>query len=153
MLRNLLDKPFRSIKLDRILENVNSQSVLISDPTEVKHRIQQHFQTQYQNRNTINEKVTENWEQIYAPKEEIKDEYSFTRQAAIAYANDTTWVASSKEQMQEIIRIAKDFYTMSHITINGKKTKLLVFNLKFKSQQQTIAIAKELIKAERNEQL
>ncbi|CAG8854807.1 21230_t:CDS:1, partial [Gigaspora margarita] len=74
MLRNLLDKPFRSIKLDRILENVNGQSVLISDPTEVKRKMQQHFQTQYQNRNTINEKVTENWEQIYAPKEKIKNE-------------------------------------------------------------------------------
>ncbi|CAG8845442.1 2474_t:CDS:1, partial [Gigaspora margarita] len=74
MLRNLLDKPFRSIKLDRILENVNSQSVLITDPTEVKCKTQQHFQTQYQNRNTTNGKVTENWEQIYTPKEEIKDE-------------------------------------------------------------------------------
>ncbi|CAG8840500.1 40074_t:CDS:2, partial [Gigaspora margarita] len=74
MLRNLLDKPFRSIKLDCILENINSQSVLISDPTEVKHRTQQHFQTQYQNRNTTNEKITEDWKQIYAPKEEIKDE-------------------------------------------------------------------------------
>ncbi|CAG8857561.1 25424_t:CDS:1, partial [Gigaspora margarita] len=63
-----------SIKLDRILENVNGQSVLISDPTEVKHRTQQYFQTQYQNRSTTNEKVTKDWEQIYAPKEEIKDE-------------------------------------------------------------------------------
>ncbi|CAG8753764.1 25236_t:CDS:2 [Gigaspora margarita] len=75
MLRNLLNKPFRSIKLDRILENVNGQSVLISDPTEVKRKTQQHFQTQYQNRNTTNGKVTENWEQIYTPKEEIKDEW------------------------------------------------------------------------------
>ncbi|CAG8841540.1 24003_t:CDS:2, partial [Gigaspora margarita] len=74
MLRNLLDKPFRSIKLDRILENINGQSVLISDPTEVKCRMQQHFQTQYQNKNTTNEKVTEDWEQIYAPKKKIKDE-------------------------------------------------------------------------------
>ncbi|CAG8832608.1 6517_t:CDS:2, partial [Gigaspora margarita] len=73
MLRNLLNKPFRRIKLDCILENVNSQSVLISDLTEIKCRTQQHFQTQYQNRNTTNEKVTENWEQIYTPKEEIKD--------------------------------------------------------------------------------
>ncbi|CAG8834255.1 15635_t:CDS:1, partial [Gigaspora margarita] len=39
--------------------NINGQSVLISDPTEVKRRTQQHFQTQYQNRNTTNEKVTE----------------------------------------------------------------------------------------------
>ncbi|CAG8852982.1 12726_t:CDS:2, partial [Gigaspora margarita] len=63
-----------SIKLDCILENVNGQLVLILDPTEVKRRTQQHFQTQYQNRKTSNEKVTKNWEQIYAPKEEIKDE-------------------------------------------------------------------------------
>ncbi|CAG8843866.1 3791_t:CDS:1, partial [Gigaspora margarita] len=59
----------------------------------------------------------------------------------------------SKEQMQEIIRTVEDFYAMNHITINGKKTKLLVFNSKFKPQQQTIAIAKELIKTECNEQL
>ncbi|CAG8829381.1 3095_t:CDS:2, partial [Gigaspora margarita] len=75
MLRNLLDKSFRSIKLDHILENVNGQSVLISDPTEVKRRTQQHFQTQYQDRNTTNGKVTEDWEQIYTPKKEIKDEW------------------------------------------------------------------------------
>ncbi|CAG8855496.1 37890_t:CDS:1, partial [Gigaspora margarita] len=83
MLKNLLDKPFRSIKLDCILENVNGQLVLISDPTEVKRRMQQHFQTQYQNKNTTNEKVTEDWEQIYAPKEEIKDEWYKTLLTAI----------------------------------------------------------------------
>ncbi|CAG8845619.1 35433_t:CDS:2, partial [Gigaspora margarita] len=56
MLKNLLDKPFRSIKLDHILENENGQLVLILDPIEVKCRTQQHFQAQYQNRNTTNEK-------------------------------------------------------------------------------------------------
>ncbi|CAG8495406.1 41370_t:CDS:2, partial [Gigaspora margarita] len=34
MLRNLLDKSFRNIKLDCILENESGQSVLISDPAE-----------------------------------------------------------------------------------------------------------------------
>ncbi|CAG8833685.1 21954_t:CDS:1, partial [Gigaspora margarita] len=58
-----------------ILKNENGQSVLISDPTEVKHRTQQHFQAQYQSKNTSNEKVTKDWKQIYAPKEEIKDEW------------------------------------------------------------------------------
>ncbi|CAG8844533.1 9551_t:CDS:2, partial [Gigaspora margarita] len=42
--------------LFRRWENVNGQAVLISDPTEVKRRMQQYFQTQYQNRNTTNEK-------------------------------------------------------------------------------------------------
>ncbi|CAG8810782.1 12865_t:CDS:2, partial [Gigaspora margarita] len=63
------------IKLDRILENENSQLVLILDPTEVKCRTQYHFQAQYQNRNTLNKKVTKDWEQIYVSKEEIKDEW------------------------------------------------------------------------------
>ncbi|CAG8796775.1 19670_t:CDS:1, partial [Gigaspora margarita] len=75
MLRNLLDKPFRSIKLDCILENENGQLVLISDPTKVKRRTQQHFQVQCQNRNILNEKVTKDWVQIYTPKGEIKDEW------------------------------------------------------------------------------
>ncbi|CAG8854743.1 31062_t:CDS:1, partial [Gigaspora margarita] len=72
-----------SIKLDRILENENGQLVLISDPTEVKYRMQQHFQVQYQNRNTTNKKITEDWEQIYAPKEKIKDEWYKTLLTAI----------------------------------------------------------------------
>ena len=58
MLRNLLDKPFRSIKLDRILESENGQSVLISDPVEVMCKAQQHFQAQYQNRNISDVKVS-----------------------------------------------------------------------------------------------
>ncbi|CAG8818268.1 29096_t:CDS:2, partial [Gigaspora margarita] len=70
MLRNFFDKPFKSIKLDRILENVNGQSVLISDPTEVKRRTQQYFQLQYQNRNTTNEKQ----QTIVIAKELIKAE-------------------------------------------------------------------------------
>ncbi|CAG8822450.1 44241_t:CDS:1, partial [Gigaspora margarita] len=74
MLRNLFDKPFRRIKLDHILENENSQLVLISDLAEVICRTQQHFQAQYQNRNTLNKEVTKEWKQIYTTKVEIKDE-------------------------------------------------------------------------------
>ncbi|CAG8849551.1 30501_t:CDS:1, partial [Gigaspora margarita] len=98
MLRNLLDKPFRSIKLDRILENVNGQLVLISDPTEVKHKTQQHFQTQYQNRNTTNGKVTENWEQIYTPKEEIKDEWYKTLLMAITIDEWSSMLSNLKNK-------------------------------------------------------
>ncbi|CAG8851084.1 27138_t:CDS:1, partial [Gigaspora margarita] len=87
-----------SIKLDRILENINGQSVLISDPTEVKCRTRQHFQTQYQNRNTTNGKVTEDWEQIYAPKEEIKDEWYKTLLMAITIDEWSSMLSSLKNK-------------------------------------------------------
>ncbi|CAG8852537.1 11201_t:CDS:1, partial [Gigaspora margarita] len=40
------------------------------------------------------------------------------RQAIIAYADNTTLLANSKEQLKEMLRVAEDFYILNDIQIN-----------------------------------
>ncbi|CAG8833584.1 3298_t:CDS:1, partial [Gigaspora margarita] len=49
-------------------------------------------------------------------------------QAAIAYADDTTWIANNKVQLESIFKIAEEFYTVNNIRVNPKKSKLIVIN-------------------------
>jgi hypothetical protein len=50
------------------------------------------------------------------------------RQAAIAYMDDTTWIARSKEDMENILSEANKFYTANDSQINGKKSVLITIN-------------------------
>src|SRR5260364_180842 len=49
-------------------------------------------------------------------------------QSVLAYADDTTWIAKSKEELEEILELADEFYDLNDIKINKKKTELLVIN-------------------------
>ena len=50
------------------------------------------------------------------------------QQAVLAYADDTTWIAKSKEELQRIINISNKFYEINDIEINSKKSELIVMN-------------------------
>ena len=50
------------------------------------------------------------------------------KQAVLAYADDTTWIAKSKDKLQKIVNIANEFYEINDIKINGKKSELVVLN-------------------------
>src|SRR5260364_131302 len=43
-----------------------------------------------------------------------------TRCAVIAYTDDTTWVASNKQQLEKIIKIAEEFYKINTLKLTPK---------------------------------
>ena len=48
--------------------------------------------------------------------------------ADVAFMDDTTWIASSKEAMDKILSIASSFYQLNSIKVNPDKSSLLVLN-------------------------
>ena len=57
------------------------------------------------------------------------------QQAVLAYADDTTWIARSKDELQKIVDISNEFYEINDIEINSKKSELVVVNAKKKGKE------------------
>src|SRR5437879_4050965 len=53
--------------------------------------------------------------------------------SALAYADDTTWVTSSKDSLQNIINISNEFFELNYIEINGAKSELVAWRLGVKA--------------------
>uniref|UniRef100_U9U0R0 Reverse transcriptase domain-containing protein n=1 Tax=Rhizophagus irregularis (strain DAOM 181602 / DAOM 197198 / MUCL 43194) TaxID=747089 RepID=U9U0R0_RHIID len=50
------------------------------------------------------------------------------RTAASAYADDTQWIAKSKNEARKITLIADEFFDINDIKINGEKSEIIVVN-------------------------
>ena len=75
------------------------------------------------------------------------------RQAAIAYADDTTWIANSKTQLESILKIAEEFYAIKDIRVNPQKSKLIVINSTESTDNKNILLTNELVEAEKSKSL
>ncbi|GBC09777.1 hypothetical protein RclHR1_00910027 [Rhizophagus clarus] len=51
------------------------------------------------------------------------------RTAASAFADDTQWIAKSKDEAKKITLIANKFFDINDIKINGEKSEIIVVNL------------------------
>ena len=47
--------------------------------------------------------------------------------SALAYADDTTWVAESKAALQEIIQVLNSFFILNDIKINRAKSEAIAW--------------------------
>ena len=79
----------------------------------------------------------------------IVESSSSIRQAVLAYADDTTWIATSKKQMERTIEIAEQFFYINDIEINGSKSKLVVLNSGLLGQDKNISFCKAKLVAEK----
>ena len=61
------------------------------------------------------------------------------RTAAIAYMDDTTWIAKSKDNMQRILEEARIFYRANDSQINSSKSVLITINPKDKHNNYVLA--------------
>jgi hypothetical protein len=50
------------------------------------------------------------------------------RTAASAYANDTQWIAKSKNEAKKISLITDEFFDINNIKINGEKSEIIIVN-------------------------
>jgi hypothetical protein len=75
MLASLLDKPYRKVKIDRLIDKQPHERLLLTETEEILKRTQTHFQNQFRKRNFDQSRLNSNWEEIYYPKPNISREW------------------------------------------------------------------------------
>ncbi|CAG8842832.1 2973_t:CDS:1, partial [Gigaspora margarita] len=82
---------------------------------------------------------------------EKTDEISL-RQVTLLYADNTTWIAKSREDLISIISTVNKFYEINDIKINEKKLELLVINRKRTELNIEVGKNKSIVQAKNMDQ-
>ena len=83
------------------------------------------------------------WPHLSSPASNTSYASHSIRIAALAFADDTAWIANSKSNMDNIIAITNQFFLLNDIEINGAKLELLVTHSKLPRPDQTIIMGKD----------
>jgi hypothetical protein len=65
------------------------------------------------------------------------------RIAVIAFADDTGWIGSNRQNIMRIIVISNEFFNLNNIKINGKKLELIVFNTSVPKEEKFVIIRQD----------
>jgi hypothetical protein len=84
--------------------------------------------------------------------EEEREKTKRVRQAVVAFADDTTWISSSKEQLEETIKIAEEFFKINDIQINLFKSKLITINTKASIEERKVIVDKQEVYASKEKE-
>jgi hypothetical protein len=74
MIASLLNKPYKKVTLDRIIEQTEEETRLVTEAELVKEATVEHYKKQFRKRNTKLEEMSESWKEIYKPQSHIKGE-------------------------------------------------------------------------------
>jgi hypothetical protein len=77
---------------------------------------------------------------IYSKNSDITHTFEI---AVLGYLDDTTWFASSKEQLEKQLYIANLFYTFTDIKINHEKYEILTNEKSFINKEITLRISED----------
>src|SRR5436305_1482055 len=58
----------------------------------------------------------------------IQEHLTTFRPFTSAFADDTLWLGSNKENIQQTIDTSNEFFTINDIKINGDKSELIILN-------------------------
>ena len=94
MLRSLLNKLWKSIKLDHLFNKEGQDMKLITEEKEVLKRAIEYFQNQFQKKKTNLDSMTKEWKEIYKPIERIKEDWYAELTSEITLED---WCAALKE--------------------------------------------------------
>ncbi|CAG8650911.1 6426_t:CDS:2 [Gigaspora rosea] len=75
MIASLLNKPYKKVKLNKLLEKEGLYIRLISNPKQVLDKTRAHFQEQFRQRRTNLSEEYRDWQDVYEPKTTIKEEW------------------------------------------------------------------------------
>ena len=75
------------------------------------------------------------------------------RQAVVTFADDTTWIASSKKQLEETIKVAEEFFKFNDIQINPSKSKLIAINTRTSVEERKVIVDKQEVYATKEKEV